>query len=236
MKRIWKRRSQKSNKDLRERSSIIRIETLECWVNLMGRTVLKRKIQYNKDWNTQVILDRKTTIKLKRKIQYNKDWNSVDQSSDKTLYCNLRERSSIIRIETFRDSDPYAIVALDLRERSSIIRIETDNRMNTSVKSYLNLRERSSIIRIETNCFKAIVSLGWYLRERSSIIRIETQGCLVRLFLQSQLKRKIQYNKDWNVALLKAADIVFPDLRERSSIIRIETRLNLKVSLSNHST
>ena len=63
--------------------------------------ILKRKIQYNKDWNflgadyIEGVAD-----ELKRKIQYNKDWNNVLTIVDYMVRKDLRERSSIIRIET----------------------------------------------------------------------------------------------------------------------------------------
>ena len=135
--------------DLRERSSIIRIETFYVPIYQAYLPLLKRKIQYNKDWNWQ-----DSTIIL------------FD-----LLY--LRERSSIIRIET--GSWPGLCSDYQhLRERSSIIRIETTGMRRGEILG-LHLRERSSIIRIETHPTKPKLQINRkYLRERSSIIRIET--------------------------------------------------------------
>ena len=62
--------------------------------------LLKRKIQYNKDWNTSWVSGDWNSLRLKRKIQYNKDWNFLGADYIEGVADDLRERSSIIRIET----------------------------------------------------------------------------------------------------------------------------------------
>ena len=120
--------SRETGRDLRERSSIIRIETHSGLTDIRNIRQLKRKIQYNKDWNSIDELRQIDKIILKRKIQYNKDWNKSMSELEMGAF-DLRERSSIIRIETLRgfECDPGCH---NLRERSSIIRIETSDKIN----------------------------------------------------------------------------------------------------------
>ena len=87
-------------RNLRETSTITRIETKYLPWPFPLFLLFERDIHYNKDWNMLFRCKRTAPNRFERDIHYNKDWNIRVKDRTPVKVTNLRETSTITRIET----------------------------------------------------------------------------------------------------------------------------------------